>query len=284
MSTPDYYAVLGITRSASAAEVRSAYRQQALLHHPDKNPDRLQEATDRFKLIAEAYSVLQDPQRRAAYDAGGTSTRVSGNSQEDVGFSADRARDLFSEVFGADFAAKLAQAAGGVVDATTSGIAKAGNKVGKTRVVRGAVAAHLSSLADEAHQVVASKQKTEALLRLTLEDHVKMLKEHEQKRALVKQERKERRLGFFGSIKEFVTSEVQLSDDIVDYKDSAKTSELQARVRVAEMAWLRANRELSHAEQQVARAEQEVEDVQQHGASLGHAAKAGAALLGRVFG
>lgn len=304
---PDYYAVLGISPSATAAEVRSAYRQQALLHHPDKNPDRLQEATERFKLIAEAYSVLQDPQRRAHYDAAGTSASASASAsgysrEEDVSFTVGKARDLFSEVFGAEFAAKLAQAAGGVVEklgevaegaaphlkkaaaATSSGLTKAADKCGKARVVRGTVAARLSSLADEASHVAAHKQKTEVLCRKTMEEHLRVLDDHEQTLAIVHQDRKNKRLGFWSTIKESFTGELQMAYDIADHKALAKTRELQARARAAEAAWVKANRELNHAEQQVARAQQEVEDVQQNGASLGQAAKAGAHFLGRVFG
>jgi molecular chaperone DnaJ len=63
----DYYEVLGITRDADDQAIKSAYRKLALQHHPDRNPES-QEAEDRFKEAAEAYSVLSDSQKRAAYD------------------------------------------------------------------------------------------------------------------------------------------------------------------------------------------------------------------------
>ncbi|KAI7897750.1 uncharacterized protein BX663DRAFT_481195 [Cokeromyces recurvatus] len=63
-----YYDLLGIERQASALDIKKAYRKQALIWHPDKNGDRIQEATERFALIQEAYEVLSDPQERAWYD------------------------------------------------------------------------------------------------------------------------------------------------------------------------------------------------------------------------
>jgi molecular chaperone DnaJ len=63
----DYYEILGIGRDSDDAGLKSAYRKLALKYHPDRNPNN-QEAEERFKEAAEAYSVLSDPQKRAAYD------------------------------------------------------------------------------------------------------------------------------------------------------------------------------------------------------------------------
>ncbi|GAN04261.1 DnaJ homolog subfamily C member 21 [Mucor ambiguus] len=63
-----YYDLLDIERQATSLDIKKAYRKQALIWHPDKNGDRIQEATDRFSLIQEAYEVLSDPQERAWYD------------------------------------------------------------------------------------------------------------------------------------------------------------------------------------------------------------------------
>ncbi|CEP13271.1 hypothetical protein [Parasitella parasitica] len=63
-----YYDLLDVERQATSLDIKKAYRKQALIWHPDKNGDRIQEATDRFSLIQEAYEVLSDPQERAWYD------------------------------------------------------------------------------------------------------------------------------------------------------------------------------------------------------------------------
>lgn len=63
----DYYDVLGVARGAPADEIKKAYRQKALQHHPDRNPGD-HAAEEKFKESAEAYSVLADPEKRAAYD------------------------------------------------------------------------------------------------------------------------------------------------------------------------------------------------------------------------
>ena len=64
----DYYEVLGIERSASADEIKQAFRRLALKHHPDRNPSNRKEAEEKFKEISEAYEVLSDPQKRSTYD------------------------------------------------------------------------------------------------------------------------------------------------------------------------------------------------------------------------
>ncbi len=64
----DYYEVLGVTKSASAAEIKTAYRKMALKWHPDKNQDKKAEAEEKFKEINEAYQVLSDAQKRKTYD------------------------------------------------------------------------------------------------------------------------------------------------------------------------------------------------------------------------
>jgi len=67
MSKRDYYEVLNVTRTATEVEIKRAYRTLAVQHHPDKNPDN-PESEEKFKEAAEAYSVLSDSQKRAAYD------------------------------------------------------------------------------------------------------------------------------------------------------------------------------------------------------------------------
>ena len=63
----DYYEVLEVPKTATAEEIKKAYRKKAIQYHPDKNPGD-KEAEEKFKEAAEAYEVLSDPQKRARYD------------------------------------------------------------------------------------------------------------------------------------------------------------------------------------------------------------------------
>ncbi len=67
MSKKDFYEILGISKNASAEEIKKAYRKKAIEFHPDKNPDN-KEAEENFKTAAEAYEVLSDPDKKAKYD------------------------------------------------------------------------------------------------------------------------------------------------------------------------------------------------------------------------
>src|SRR5579862_8634753 len=67
-SKRDFYEVLSVTRTASAEEIKSAYRKAALKWHPDRNPENKTQAEHHFREATEAYSVLSDGQKRAAYD------------------------------------------------------------------------------------------------------------------------------------------------------------------------------------------------------------------------
>ena len=66
MAKKIYYEILEVDKKASQKEIKSAYRRLVMLHHPDKN--KLPEAEEMFKEIAEAYSVLSDPSKRKQYD------------------------------------------------------------------------------------------------------------------------------------------------------------------------------------------------------------------------
>lgn len=68
MSKRDYYEILGVNKDATNEEIKRAYRRLALKHHPDRNPERHQEAEEKFKEICEAYEVLSDAQKRQTYD------------------------------------------------------------------------------------------------------------------------------------------------------------------------------------------------------------------------
>ena len=68
MNYKDYYQVLGVPKSASEKDVKSAYRRLARKWHPDANPKNQKESEEKFKEIAEAYEVLGDPEKRKKYD------------------------------------------------------------------------------------------------------------------------------------------------------------------------------------------------------------------------
>jgi molecular chaperone DnaJ len=95
-SKRDYYEVLGIDRSAAPEQIKQAYRQLALKWHPDRNPAA--EATDKFREIAEAYAVLSDANKRAAYDSAGHAGISERWSTEDLFRDFD-----FGEAFGGRF-------------------------------------------------------------------------------------------------------------------------------------------------------------------------------------
>ena len=88
----DYYELLGVSRDASEAEIKRAYRQRALQYHPDRNPNN-KEAEERFKEISEAYAVLSDQDRRRQYDRFG---RVDGVVTD---FNFTGFGDLFGDLF-----------------------------------------------------------------------------------------------------------------------------------------------------------------------------------------
>jgi molecular chaperone DnaJ len=96
----DYYEVLDVTREASEQEIKTAYRRLAMQHHPDRNPERQAESEEKFKELTEAYSVLADPQKRAAYDRFGHAG-VSGGGAPDFGSGIfSDFEDIFGDLFG----------------------------------------------------------------------------------------------------------------------------------------------------------------------------------------
>ena len=98
MAKRDYYDILGVGRSASAAEIKKAYRRLAMKNHPDRNPDDA-EAEARFKEASEAYEVLGDEKKRQAYDQFGHAG-VGGASGGGAGGFGDIFGDIFSDIFG----------------------------------------------------------------------------------------------------------------------------------------------------------------------------------------
>jgi len=104
-SERDYYEVLGVSREASADEIKKSYRKLAMKHHPDRNPGD-HEAEEKFKGLGEAYEVLGDEEKRAAYDRYGHAAFKAGGSGGGGGFGSGGFHDpmdIFSQVFGGAF-------------------------------------------------------------------------------------------------------------------------------------------------------------------------------------
>lgn len=112
MPAKDYYSLLRVSKSASADEIKKAYRKLAMQYHPDRNKgDKAAEA--KFKEISEAYAVLSDPEKRKQYDTVGAEGFQNRFSQDDIfrgfdfssvfrefGFGGRRSDNVFSQVFG----------------------------------------------------------------------------------------------------------------------------------------------------------------------------------------
>lgn len=100
MKKKDYYEVLGINRDASDEEIKKSYRKMAMKHHPDRNPDN-PKSEEHFKEAKEAYEMLSDPQKRAAYDQHGHAATAQGMGGAGGGAAAgfDFA-DVFGDIFG----------------------------------------------------------------------------------------------------------------------------------------------------------------------------------------
>ncbi|OCF96912.1 molecular chaperone DnaJ [Gilliamella sp. wkB308] len=107
MAKKDYYETLGVSKSASEAEIKKAYKRLAMKYHPDKNQDNKAEAEAKFKEVKEAYEVLTDAQKKAAYDQYGHAAFEQGHGAGGGGFGGfggfgggSAFDDIFSDFFG----------------------------------------------------------------------------------------------------------------------------------------------------------------------------------------
>jgi molecular chaperone DnaJ len=117
MAKRDYYDVLGVERRADEATLKKAYRKLAMQYHPDRNPGDA-EAEQKFKELNEAYDVLKDKQKRAAYDRFGHEAFSNGGGPGAHGFGAGAAgfADIFDEMFGDFMGTRGGQSARGGAD------------------------------------------------------------------------------------------------------------------------------------------------------------------------
>ena len=124
----DYYAVLGLSKDASAKDIKKAYRELALKYHPDRvDPSEKEKAQKKFQEIGEAYEILSDPEKKKLYDEGGMNGfefdgQGPGASFAGQGFPGgtrtfhfSNANDIFSQFFGTSdpFAAAFGDEGGG---------------------------------------------------------------------------------------------------------------------------------------------------------------------------
>lgn len=115
MTKRDYYEVLGVSKSATAEEIKKAYRKKAIQYHPDKNPDN-KEAEEKFKEAAEAYEVLSNPQKKQRYDQFGHAGMGGGAAGGGFGghdMSMDDIFSMFGDIFGGGFGGGFSGGFGG---------------------------------------------------------------------------------------------------------------------------------------------------------------------------
>ena len=114
MAKADYYDLLGVERGVDEKELKGAFRKMAMKYHPDRNPDDAG-AEAKFKEIGEAYEVLKDPQKRAAYDQFGHAAFENGGAGRGggAGFGGGGFSDIFEDIFGEMMGGRGRRSSGG---------------------------------------------------------------------------------------------------------------------------------------------------------------------------
>ena len=142
----DYYEILGVTKGASAAEIKKAYRKKAIQYHPDKNPgDKTAEIN--FKKAAEAYEVLSDPNKKAKYDQFGHSAFDSAGGFGSGGMNMDDIFSQFGDIFGSAFGSSF------------GGFGSGGQRVSKGSNLRIRVKLSLSEIVNGIEKKIKVKRK-----------------------------------------------------------------------------------------------------------------------------
>lgn len=150
----DFYEILGITKSATPEEIKKAYRKKAIEFHPDKNPGN-KEAEENFKLAAEAYEVLSDPDKKARYDQYGHQAFENGGFGGGHHMNMDDIFSQFGDIFGGAFG-------GGGFSGFGGGFGGGGQRRVKGSNLRIKVKLTLEEIANGVEKKVKVKRKVQA--------------------------------------------------------------------------------------------------------------------------
>ena len=151
MAKRDYYKILDVSKGASAAEIKKAYRKKAIEFHPDKNPNN-KEAEAKFKESAEAYEVLSDPDKKARYDQFGHQAFENGGGFGGGGMNMDDIFSQFGDIFGG----------GGFGGGGFSGFGGGGQRRVKGSNLRIRVKLTLEEIANGVEKKIKVKRKVQA--------------------------------------------------------------------------------------------------------------------------
>ena len=155
MAKRDYYEILGVSKSASASEIKKAYRKMAIKHHPDKNPDD-KEAETKFKEAAEAYEVLSNPDKKSRYDQFGHQA-FEGGFGGGGGMNMDDIFSQFGDIFGGAFGG-----GGGGFSGFGGGFGGGGQRRVKGSNLRIRVSLSLEEIANGVEKKIKVKRKVQA--------------------------------------------------------------------------------------------------------------------------